>query len=201
MKKRIAILLTAVSLLMLFAGCASKTNDPDSPWRTSLPFGTKTPITSGFAMVTLGPRQTGGLDLDIRKREPMLYWDTFRNGGSTSDRGTTYKVYTDRASFERELGEHASEFGEHYSEKSFESAFIVAVYVTVPTGGYSFSAESVKLNGNTLDIKIAKTAPANGTVVTQAFEEHCVLIAIDSKLYSDDLVYNIEYEGKNLSEQ
>lgn len=199
MNKRIAVMLIAVSMLIIFAGCAKKTQTTDSPWNTSLPFGTKRPLPSGFALATIGPKTTG---LDISgelKKSAILYWDAFKYGGDASIQDLSYKVYTDHASFNADLGERAAEFGERYDQKSFGEAFVIAVYCVVPTGGYSFEASSANIEDGVMKIKIIKNSPAAGTVVTQAFEVHCVLLAIDSTIYSEDLTYEIEYAKKGFT--
>ncbi|MBO4563125.1 MAG: protease complex subunit PrcB family protein [Clostridia bacterium] len=187
MKKTLAMILMTAMLVAALAGCTASAQN--GPLNTPVPGPTKNPI----AGITFEPSVPSGEQTAAPVPDIVLYWDSIRSGSISSDH-RAYEVYTDYAEFTKAFPT-ASEFGDRYNEKSFGSEFVVAVYYVTNTGGYTVGLEDAKLEGNSLTIDISVKSPAPGTMVTQAFETHCVLIAFGSELYSENLSISVLFNG------
>lgn len=178
MKRFITIFSLLLALLMT-AGCtASGQNEVAGP--------TKQPLNgTGFEPVdreTLATALPNGVSLEMAAQ----YWEELNLGGGNPN-PVSYDVFTDYAEFNKAFG--GRDLNRKYNEKTFEDIFIVAVHVFAPTGGWSFNVTEGIIRANTVKITIEGNKPSG--MVTQAFEEHVLLIAFDRTLYKSDLAVDI----------
>lgn len=194
--KRIFSLILALAAAFAFAACAKPTTPSDHQQitRPSDEPGTIKDTDLSVASATIGPRVTLDPGSISTSRSALLYWDAIRTGGGTQT-GSRYEIYPDASKFESRFGAVARDLNNSYTAEDFKRMFVVAVYDTVPTGGYSYSAENAVVSNGVVRIDIKKNIPGPGTMVTQAFEEHCILVAIDRTLYSDDVKVELYING------
>lgn len=202
--KRTVSLLIIVLTALLVTGCASPQNNGEHQegWNTPVPGGpTKQPITDvtlnpmTFAPVEPDPTEGFG-NVDMPENGKPLYWDNASPLNSSGEIGTAWTVCRNYAEFGKSFGRLPEDIAERYAEEKFNSMFVVAVSVTVPTGGYTVGLNSAEIKDGAVNIDILEEGPKPGTQTTQALQTHTVLVAFDSMLYSDSLSYNITVNGK-----
>ena len=146
---------------------------------------------------TPNPRDYGELDRDDLHAAPQIdpmYLPDFSevvksmNGGS--QRGSYYLVATDAEELQKLTGSLNGRTENAFDAATFQKDFVVAVFVTVATGGFTVELESAYNDGNTVTVKV-KVTPPTADFVTEALETHCVLIAFDRGDYYEDLSYDI----------
>ncbi|MBO4848165.1 MAG: hypothetical protein J5586_03330 [Clostridia bacterium] len=189
MKKAAAFVLILAALCAVLTGCTAIAEN--WPFHTPVPGPTKFPITD-TTMDPIDPGTLGTLPPQDLVLGDSLYWDAFRAGGTEA--APYYKVYSDYAAFIKEVPQ-AKDFGEHYDERSFGKIFVVAVYYTVNTGGYKVGPEAIRANDEKITIDIAVTPPAADSLVTQAFETHCVLVAFDAERFPPETPVELLFNG------
>lgn len=186
MKKIIACMLLLALAAAVFTGCTSSNTGAEQG-----PVITKAPFTGHIEPKTFAPEKPNeGLAMGN-----VLFWETFRSGGSSTER-IRYKVYNDVKEFLADFPGRDEEFNSRYSEKSFGEMFVAAVYITVPTGGYSYSVNAGSVSGSEIKLDILQTSPEADTAVTQAFETHCVLAAFPAELYTEGMRVTVIINGK-----
>ena len=178
MKRFITIFSLMLALLMT-AGCtASGQNEIAGP--------TKQPLNgAGFEPAdreTLATALPNGVSLEMAAK----YWEELSFGGSNPN-PVSYEVFTDYAEFIKAFG--GRDFNRKYNEKTFDEVFIVAVHVFAPTGGWSFNVTEGIIRAGTVKITVEGIKPTG--MVTQAFEEHVLLIAFDRTMYKSDLAVDV----------
>lgn len=191
MKRLTAIVLILV-MAALLAACSSPKTQGEAAAKSTLKPGNAVDIKT-----TLAPEQAART-IQPKDGGEALYWSSIRSGGSSENR-LSYQAITSYKEFSRLFGDRAEELGDSFSEKAFHKSFIVAVNVTVNTGGYTFGVNSAKIEGGEVKIDLSSTPPEAGAAVTQAFETHTVLIAFDQALYSEGLTYSITVNGQKLA--
>ena len=180
MKKVIALALLLAFAGMMLAGCTTSNSVPgptDEPNSSPLVFSTVAPIDP----------EDAGLD-------SVLFWETFRSGSDAGHR-LTYRVYADSKEFLNDFPDRGEEFNARYGEKSFEDMFVVAAFITVNTGGYSYELVSGSTTRSSVQLNITENAPEPGTMVTQAFETHCILAAFPREAYSEGMTVTVLLNG------
>ena len=188
MKKLISMILITLLAAALLAGCAANTPGEVNARPTATPANNEATFVPG-AIATLPPAVETIDPGAMQGKKNVRYWDSVRVGGGAEEK-TRYAIYTDYDALIKDVPA-AAELTEHYSREALEKVFVIAVFTTVRTGGYSFSLNKAEFKEDTADIYIGETAPSADTIVTQAFETHCVLIAVDSSRYSENLTCNI----------
>lgn len=192
--KRILFFAMALLLAAAFFGCTKGPEDLRDPDKTRLPLSELdfTPHAISYDDLEL-PGATGAADgIDVIWRADFTEQIKVRSGGSTP--GAYYEVITDYETLNRLVGS-TDGLETRLDGDTFISDFVVAVFVTVRSGGFTFSVDSAYNDGNTVKIKVTAEPPAAGAMVTQAFETHCMLIGFDRADFYDDLVYEITVNG------
>ena len=189
MKKLISMILILLIAAALLAGCAANTPGEANARPTATPDNNAAASFIPDAITTLSPAMETIDPGSMMDKKGVRYWDSVRVGGGTDEK-TWYKVYTDYDALIKDVPA-AAELTEHYSREALKKVFVIAVFTTVRTGGYSFSLNKVDFKDEAADIYIGESAPSANTIVTQAFETHCVLIAVDSSRYSEQLTCSI----------
>ena len=184
MKKIISMILVVLAFAALLSGC--KANKPSDV--NAVP--TATP--SSQAGATLSPNEGENIakaTLDpnsmAARRSPVVFWDAVRAGGGTEEQ-LTYKIYTDYDQLIKEIPA-AAELTENCTKEAFERVFVIAVFRTVRTGGYTVSLNRADIKDGVVKIDIGEQAPESSAIVTTAFETHCVLIGINRSEYKEGL--------------
>ena len=185
MKKVIALALL-LAMMAALVGCTTSNAAPGP---------TKQPINGHFDAATFPPEKPNeGLALGS-----VLFWETFRNG-SDPDHRLTYRVYSDSKEFLNDFPDRGEAFDTRYGEEGFNDMFVVAVFITVNTGGYSFAVDSGTAAKGAVKLDIKQTAPDAGSQVTQAFETHCILAAFPIDTYSEGMKVAVTINGKTMSD-
>lgn len=185
------LLVIALAALMIFAlvGCKSPANVPGKPDTKVTPSPTEEEVkltpNGGEAIMSFEPKD----------KFEALYWASFRSGGS-AEAQLKYEPITNFKELEKRFGGRMDELGERFGKKTFQTAFVVAVYLTVNTGGYTVGVNSASIENGVAHIDISKVSPDPGAMVTQAFETHTVLIEFDKAGYSEDLTYVVTVNGQ-----
>jgi hypothetical protein len=179
---------------MVFAlvGCKAPKESGGAEARASLK-----PIGEVNIKTTLGP-EDAARTIEPKEASEALYWTTVRSGGS-ADARLSYETIASFKAFEQRFGGRAEELGERFDETAFRKMFVVAVSLTVNTGGYSVGVNKASIADGEAVIDLKLTAPSKGTVVTQAFETHTVLISFDQALYSEGLNITVTVNGQQYS--
>lgn len=192
MKRTVIILLAALMALVSFAGC-SKPTAVDGNNNNG-----KQPIDKDDVNVlipddeiSLPAKYTAAPDLMNRPG----FTEVFKLNG-TDEAGSYYRVYTDFEEFTKDMGGSSGRVETTVTRDTFISDFIVAVYVTVPTGGHTYTVDFAENDSHVVKVEITDTPAEAGTAVTQAFETHCVLVGFDKADYYEDLEYNITVNGE-----
>lgn len=182
MKKIISMILVVLACAALFAGCKANkptqvnvipTATPASDAAATLP-----PEGQDIAKATVDPNIAAQ-----QSRSSILYWDAVRVGGGTEEQ-LTYKIFTDYDELIKEVPA-AAELTEHYTKDAFEKMFVIAVFRTVRTGGFSFTLNKAEIKNGAAVIDIGENTPTASAIVTTAFETHCILIGVSSKEYQE----------------
>ena len=118
------------------------------------------------------------------------------NGGS--EVGSHYRVVTDAEELQWLAGDLTAKTQNAFDAETFRKDFVVAVFVTVRTGGYTVELDKAYNDGNTVTVKV-KVTPPTADFVTEALETYCVLVAFDRGDYYTDLAYDITVNGKPVS--
>lgn len=202
MKKLIALIMVLTIAAFAICGCTQKPQTGHaSPTATPAANATDKP---GGETVTNAPASDGsnpfgtvapGGEVIAKTKDGMLYWDSMRVGGGT-DSTVSYEVFGDYDAFAAKFSDVLRGVSGRYTAKSFTESFVVAAYVTVPTGGYTFGLERGEIEDGTVVLDLKQEGPAPGTAVTQAFETHCVLVAFNRKAYSEDIAVKLLINGK-----
>ena len=190
MKRIVSLLLIAAAVLTMLTGCSNVSGNSgnnsikvtEAPASGNKPGDGNTESgnsadNAGISLSTMEPTLVDGRI----EAGSCLYWDTFRMGGGSTEEGATFKVFTDYKAFEEAFASANIGRSERYNEEAFEKIFVVAVFYTVRSGGYSFGLNSGRLEDGKVNIDVNVQAPASGSIVTAAFETHCVLAAFASK--------------------
>lgn len=183
--KRIVVIISLMLAAVLFAGCAAQASGTPGLNKPVTPSSTKYPI--GGPIEPINPGDL--ISDDLSNISEALFWDYMRLGG-TSEEAVAYKIFTSYAEFAKEFGGSVDQLERTYDERSFNKAFVIAVYITTRTGGYTFSLESSLVKNSTVTIGLSSEL-ADGAH-TQAFERHVVLVGFDRSVYSDGLTVKIE---------
>ena len=199
MKKLIALIMVLTLAAFAICGCTKKpASDPASPTATPASDAQNRgdSVTQAPSGTESGPFGTiaPANEYTAKNRSGILYWDSVRVGGGNNE-SASYEIFTDYDAFSAKFGGVVRGAGGRYTAKSFEESFVIAAYVTVPTGGYTVGLNRGIIENGTAELDISQEAPAAGTVVTQAFETHCVLVAVSSKVQSEDLAVKILVNG------
>lgn len=188
-KKLFCISIAAVMCISLAACGESGTGG-----EAEQPLPTREPI-SGLNADPITLSDAPLIDFESNK---AICWSAVRLGGG-EEGGSEYCVITSSKDFEWRFSRLDDETRALFTPESFGERFVVAVYDTVMTGGFSYELNYGSIDNGTVNIDITKHSPGPGVNVTMAIETHCVLIAFDSELYSEGLDYNITINGKPLS--
>ena len=185
MKRIIAIVIITV-LAAFLAGCTTSSEKPAySGLYTPVPAGpTKYPFNG--PVEPMDPSQLVS-EAPIGSNE-AIDWASVRLGGSVAG-DVSYKVFTDYPSYYKELGSYADKLSDRFNDSSFLSAFVVVVYVVVPSGGYTFTLDRAIIEDGTVNIDLS--ANLEPGMHTTGFEKHAIVISFSSSEYSPDLVYKI----------
>ena len=185
--KRIIAFALLLAMSAALVGCTTSPNASPKP--------TKQPIEGHFEPSTLPPEKPNeGLALGS-----VLFWETFRNG-SDPDHKLTYRVYSDSREFLNDFPDRGEAFDSRYGEEGFSDMFVVALFITVNTGGYSFTVDSGTAAKGVVKLDIKQTAPDAGSQVTQAFETHCILAAFPIDTYSEGMKVTVTVNGKTMTD-
>lgn len=187
--KRFTIIISLILAAAMLAGCRLNTG---SPLNTPVPpDGTKAPITD-MTFTPLDPGSLADGTPDANAEGCWLFWDSFRIGG-TSEEAMIARIFTDYDDFTENVTFTERGVAERYDRKSFDKMFVVAIYITANTGGWSYALEGADVQESVIDVKIVGTR-AEGAV-TQALERHIVLIAFDSELYTEGMTVSASVNG------
>lgn len=199
--KKLIFSMIAIIICLALVGCVSKvrpgellspTAAPGIADNTQPPADHREDPDDGEAKTTPEP------DLNEGGAGQPLFHDVIRAGGGSTAVGTSYRVFSDYEQFRNALGDR-EDLASRYNTRSFGDMFVVAVYITVNHGGYSFDLNSAGIMLGKVNVDVKMNAPAPDAITTQAFETHCVLVAFDSAEFSPDLVYNITVNGAQFS--
>lgn len=179
--KKTALAAIAIALCMLLFGCTARVVPPASSLPTAAPgeeYRRKTeepalPTETDPEIKTFSPEQ---INADLAP----LYYDVIRtSGGAVS--GSSYKVYYDYESFAADFGDISAATGDRYTKGSFEKMFVVAVKMTVNTGGWTVDLDRAARDHNKVMVEVRMDPPSPEMNVTQAFETKCVLVAFGNE--------------------
>ena len=155
---------------------------------------------------TPNPRDYGELEDPLVLKTPEVdpiylpdFSEVVKLASGGSEVGSYYLVVTDAAELQRLTGDLNGKTKNTFDAEVFQRDFVVAVFVTVRSGGFTFEVERASNDGNTLTVNVKVTPPAAGTVTTQALETHCVLVAFDRGDFYEDLSYDITVNGEPVS--
>jgi|GEM_PF-3325106 len=197
MKKLLILSLAALLALAALTGCQKPESGLQSANPTKVPLDelgvTFHPVMPGESESPAFGDDNDAQAVDILNR-PVFAEQLTVPGGSVS--GSYYKVITDYAEFTKLVGDTSGKIETKITEDIFIFDFVVAVFITVPTGGYSFEVEHAENDSHTVKVYVNVTPPAAGIAATQAFETHCMLLGFDAADYYDDLVYDVTVNGK-----
>ena len=189
--KRIFIILLALTLAFAAVACESAKGGADP---------TKAPYHAGD--IELHPIDPASLFDDNFTGEAefdKLTGPTFVEGikrTNTEGGASYYCVFTDYEHFKafarRETGRL-----EEVNEQSFISNFVVAVVITVNTGGYTFEVDKAENDGDTVTVNV-KVNPPTADYVTEALETYMILVGFDAGDLYDTLNYNVTVNGRQI---
>lgn len=207
--KKIFIIILALVMAAACAACSSprtsgevlvrRTESAGQTAPSPTPF-KPSPGSSGMVKISGDPvkRIDSLASLDPEKNKiDCLRWETFVSGGSAALPAVTREVFTDYKAFAEKYGERLGSAAEYYKQDGGESVFIIAVTCTVNTGGYTFGLNSAFVRDGVAYIDVKREAPGAKTNVTQAFENHTVLIAFDSSLFKEGMTCEITVNGQS----
>ena len=187
--KRSIMIIALVLASAALAGCTVVSGDPTA---TLVPEATEFPASKA----TLSPMDPAGLVKETMAPAALtasaLFWDSFRIGGST-EAPVAASVFTSLSELTEELEIAEPEIAARYEERRFETMFVVAVYVTANTGGWTYELTEASVTDGRVSIDIKGAGPDGPA--TQAFERHVVLVAFDSSLYSEELKIEVLING------
>ena len=183
MKRYIALLLAAGMSLAL-AGCSG--GEPEKEAEA-----TPRPTISGELTEMTYPPDF--YNTPVPMDNILLFTFDERGGGSTSV-GTRWSVVTDKEKF-FELFPNVDESVRTRAE-DFDSMLVIVVSDTVATGGFSDTLNYAKLEDGSVHVDIKKLSPGPKDMVTQAFETHYVVVAVDRNLVPDDVGVTVTVNGK-----
>ena len=196
--KKLLIILLALALAAASAGCAANANSASG---SNEPDRTKTPL----AELEFSPKpinmDVGILDnLKPTEGNDKIYMADFveivRPADGRSEPGAVYYTVTDYNELVKLTGDLAGKTEKTVNADLLQRDFVVAVFVTVRTGGYGFEVEKAVNDGNTVTVAVKVTPPQAGSMVTQALETRCILVGFDRGDLYDDLVYEITVNGE-----
>lgn len=188
--RKILIIMIAVLTAAAFVGCTSAKGglEAANAENTKLPFNQLDINPNPIDPNSLERPDSASLGID-----PMYlpdFSEVVRTSGG-SEVGAYYVVLTDADELKKLTGDLTGKAENAYDETVFQRDFVVAVFVTVATGGYTVELDKAYNTGNTVTVKVKVTPPAAGAAVTQALETRCVLVAFDRGDFYDDLSYEI----------
>lgn len=184
--KKLIVIISLVLAAAIAAGCtASASGGRESGLNTPLPGPTKVPLAGPIEPSDLGST------IDISKAVPALYWDVMRVGGGSGETSYSYAVFTDHASLAKAF--EGRELPARFDERSFDDVFVVAVYLTAPTGGWTYELKEGSVISGRAEISINAVRPSGPA--TQAFERSVMLIAFDRSLLVNGLLVNVNVPG------
>lgn len=194
MKKILIMTLAALMALAAFAGCTSS-----RPQEGAVP---TNPASGDFSREDLDLHlATDGLSIGAKPTasgEKMYrpdFTEVVRLNRGGAEAGAYYVVYTDYDKLIAEVGELTGKTERDITRDTLATDFVVAVFVTVPTGGHKLSVSFAENDGHTVKVSIKDEGPEAGAAVTQAFETHCVLVGFDRGDFYDDLAFEINLNG------
>ena len=178
MKKTFIILSLSLALIMA-AGCTASNAGVPGPSKEPLNGAGFEPIDPEILSTAL-PANVG---VDMAAK----YWEEISVGGS-NERPVSWELFTDYAAFRDAFGDYGLQ--RKYTEKTFEEVFLVAVHIYAPTGGWAFELKEGVIKNGSVTVRIEGVKPSG--MVTQAFEEHLMLIAFDRSAFRENMSFNID---------
>lgn len=200
MKRILILLLAAAVAAAAFTGCQSpKTDAQQNSDPTRVPL-SELNITFRPTLpdAVINTELIGQQTVDLLNR-PVFTEDV--RVPNVGEEGSYYRVVTDYAQLKDLIGSASDRLETAINEDTFIANFVVAVFVTVRTGGYGFNVDFAENDSHTVKVEIGVTPPGEGVNVTQAFETHCILVGFDAADYYDDLVYDISVNGAEIGTQ